>query len=285
MQQIKIQKTITNRTEALNSYLADIARYPMVTPDEEVELARRIRLGDTEALHTLVCANLRFVVSVAKQYAGQGMELSDIITFGNIGLMKAAEKFDDTLGFKFISYAVWWIRQSILQGISEQGRMVRLPLNQMGNINKIRKATAAFMQEEQREPSASELSELTGIIEDKVKETGRVSGTHVSMDAPFGDEDGDGTLLDVLHDTSSPAADTRVMKESLATDIDRALATLPQREAIVLKKCFGIGCQEMSLEEIAEDLDLTRERVRQIREKAVRKLRKSAVMIGLKQYL
>lgn len=285
MQQIKIQKTITNRTEALNSYLADIARYPMVTPDEEVELARRIRSGDTEALHTLVCANLRFVVSVAKQYAGQGMELSDIITFGNIGLMKAAEKFDDTLGFKFISYAVWWIRQSILQGISEQGRMVRLPLNQMGNINKIRKATAAFMQEEMREPSPSELSEMTGIIEDKVKETGRVSGTHVSMDAPFGDEDGDGTLLDVLHDNSSPSADTRVMKESLSTDIDRALATLPTREAIVLKKCFGIGCQEMSLEEIAEDLDLTRERVRQIREKAVRKLRKSAVMIGLKQYL
>lgn len=285
MQQIKIQKTITNRTEALNSYLADIARYPMVTPEEEVELARRIRSGDTEALHTLVCANLRFVVSVAKQYAGQGMELSDIITFGNIGLMKAAEKFDDTLGFKFISYAVWWIRQSILQGISEQGRMVRLPLNQMGNINKIRKATAAFMQEEMREPSASELSEMTGIIEEKVKETGRVSGTHVSMDAPFGDEEGDGTLLDVLHDTSSPAADTRVMKESLSTDIERALATLPQREAIVLKKCFGIGCQEMSLEEIAEDLDLTRERVRQIREKAVRKLRKSAVMIGLKQYL
>ena len=280
MQQIKISSKITVRNDSINSYLADISKYPLITPDEEVELSRRIHAGDERALQELVCANLRFVVSVAKQYQGQGMELEDLITEGNLGLVKAAEKFDDTLGFKFISYAVWWIRQSILQGISEQSRIVRLPLNQVGNISKVRKASAAFLQQEMREPTPEELAELTGLVESKIKETGRVSGTHVSVDAPFGDDDSD-----VMADSSPPATDETVMNESLVTDVDRALSVLSPREAEILRMAFGLGRSEMTLEEIGEELGLTRERVRQIREKSLRKLKKYAVTFGLNQYL
>ena len=285
MQQIKISSKITVRNDSINSYLADISKYPLITPDEEVELSRRIHAGDERALQELVCANLRFVVSVAKQYQGQGMELEDLITEGNLGLVKAAEKFHDALGFKFISYAVWWIRQSILQGISEQSRIVRLPLNQVGNISKVRKASAAFLQQEMREPTPEELAELTGLVESKIKETGRVSGTHVSVDAPFGDDDSDGTLLDVMADSSTPATDETVMNESLVTDVDRALSVLSPREAEILRMAFGLGRSEMTLEEIGEELGLTRERVRQIREKSLRKLKKYAVTFGLNQYL
>ena len=198
MRQLKITSSITNRTDALDAYLSDIARYPMVTPEEEVELSRRIKAGDRQALDTLVRANLRFVVSVAKQYQGNGMDLNDLITEGNVGLMKAALKFDETYGFKFISYAVWWIRQSILQGISENSRVVKLPLNQIGNINKLNKAKARFLQEEMREPSMEELAGLTGLVEDKVKESTRVSSSSVSMDATFMGDDEDGNLYDVI---------------------------------------------------------------------------------------
>ncbi|MBQ0044937.1 MAG: RNA polymerase sigma factor RpoD/SigA [Bacteroidales bacterium] len=285
MQQIKITKSITNRSDALNSYLADIARYPMISADEEVELARRIRQGDERALQELVKANLRFVVSVAKQYQGSGLDLGDLITEGNMGLIKAAEKFDDTLGFKFISYAVWWIRQSILQGISEQSRVVKLPLNQIGNISKMKKASADFLQREMREPTAEELAELTGIMEDKVRESNRVAGGHISMDASFMGDDEDGNLYDVIPDTSIDATDATVMDESLATDLERALSILPQRDADIVRMNFGLGRPEMSLEEIADKLDLTRERVRQIKEKALKRLLSSSDFFGLRQYL
>jgi len=286
MRQIKISKSITNRSDALNSYLLDISRYPMVTLEEEVELSRRIKQGDEKALQRLVEANLRFVVSVAKQYQGSGIDLVDLITEGNIGLIKAAERFDDTLGFKFISYAVWWIRQSILQGISEQSRVVKLPLNQIGNISKIKKATDSFIQREMREPTAEELAEITGILEEKVKESSRVSAGQMSMDAAFMGDDEDGNLYDVIPDTSTDATDSTVMKESLATDIQRALSVLPQRDADVVRMLYGLdGRPEMSLEEVAEQLDLTRERVRQIRERSLQKLLKTSSRTGLKQYL
>jgi len=286
MQQIKITRSITRRTDSLNTYLADIARYPMVTADEEVELSRRIKSGDEAALQKLVSANLRFVVSVAKQYQGSGLDLEDLITEGNIGLIKAAERFDDTLGFKFISYAVWWIRQSILQGISEQSRVVKLPLNQIGNINKIKKASSQFLQKEMREPTAEELAEMTGIIEDKVRESNRVSGGQMSMDAAFMGDDEDGNLYDVIPDTSIDATDAHVMSQSLAKDIDMALTILPKRDADILKMFFGLGGRrEMSLEEIGEELGLTRERVRQIKEKSLRRLMKSSANSNLKQYL
>jgi len=285
MQQIKITKSITNRTDALNSYLADIARYPMISPDEEVELAMRIKQGDDEALKTLVQSNLRFVVSVAKQYQSSGLELTDIITEGNVGLMKAALKFDPTLGFKFISYAVWWIRQSILQGISENSRVVKLPLNQIGNISKISKAREKFLQEEMREPSPAELSEITGILEDKVMESSRISGSHMSMDAAFMGDDEDGNLYDVIPDTSIESTDSRVMDQSLSKDLDSALRILPERDAEIIRMCFGIGQPELSLEEIGDRLGLTRERVRQIKEKALKKLSKYAVKAGLNNYL
>ena len=286
MQQIKITKSITQRTDALNSYLLDISRYPMVTPEEEVELSRRIKQGDEKALKRLVEANLRFVVSVAKQYQGTGIDLTDLITEGNLGLIKAAERFDDTLGFKFISYAVWWIRQSILQGISEQSRVVKLPLNQIGNISKIKKATDMFLQKEMREPTHAELAEMTGLIEDKVKETTRVSGTQMSMDSAFMGDDEDGNLYDVIPDTSIAATDSTVMKQSLATDLERALSILPERDADIIRLSFGLGGRpEMSLEEIGDEYGLTRERVRQIREKALRKLLTYASQTGLRQYL
>ena len=269
MQQLKITQSVTVRNLTVNQYLADINKYPMVTPDEETELAIRIQQGDSQAFQKLVEANLRFVVSVAKQYQGHGLDLSDLINDGNIGLMKAAWKFDPTKGFKFISYAVWWIRQSILQGLSDQGRMVRLPLNQVGNLNKITKAKSSFLQENEREPTAEELAELVDLKLEKIGETLRNSGGHISYDMPFG-EDGDGTLLEVLPDNATPE-----------TDSSKILAP---REREILKLSFGIGCQEKTLEEIGETFHLTRERVRQLREKAIRKMSRQSVRSRLVQY-
>ena len=252
--------------------------------EEEVELAQRIRKGDQAALEKLTKANLRFVVSVAKQYQNQGLSLPDLINEGNLGLIKAAEKFDETRGFKFISYAVWWIRQSILQALAEQSRIVRLPLNQVGSLNKINKALSKFEQENERMPSPEELSEILDIPRDKIADTLRVSGRHVSVDAPFVDGE-DNSLLDVLVNTDSPNADKGLVNESLNKEIERALATLTERERDIVKYFFGIGTQEMTLEEIGEHFGLTRERVRQIKEKAIRRLRHSARSKLLKSYL
>ncbi|MBP5482850.1 MAG: phage major capsid protein, partial [Bacteroidales bacterium] len=273
MRQLKITKSITNRESAsLDKYLQEIGREELVTPDEEVELAQRIRKGDQEALEKLTRANLRFVVSVAKQYQNQGLSLPDLINEGNLGLIKAAEKFDETRGFKFISYAVWWIRQSILQALAEQSRIVRLPLNQVGSLNKINKALTRFEQENERQPTNEELSEMIDVPKDKISDTLRVGSRHVSVDAPFVEGE-DNSLLDVLPNDDSPSADRGLVNESLNTEIERALSTLTDREREIIKSFFGIGCQEMTLEEIGERLDLTRERVRQIKEKAIRKLK------------
>ena len=285
MRQLKITKSITNRESAsLDKYLQEIGREELVSPEEEVELAQRIRKGDQEALEKLTRANLRFVVSVAKQYQNQGLSLPDLINEGNLGLIKAAEKFDETRGFKFISYAVWWIRQSILQALAEQSRIVRLPLNQVGSLNKINKALGKFEQENERQPSADELAEMIDIPKDKINDTLRVSGRHVSVDAPFVEGE-DNSLLDVLPYDDSPSADRGLTNESLSTEIERALQILTGREREIIKSFFGIGCQEMTLEEIGERLDLTRERVRQIKEKAIRKLKKPAASKLLKTYL
>ena len=285
MRQLKITKSITNRESAsLDKYLQEIGREELVSPEEEVELAQRIRKGDQEALEKLTRANLRFVVSVAKQYQNQGLSLPDLINEGNLGLIKAAEKFDETRGFKFISYAVWWIRQSILQALAEQSRIVRLPLNQVGSLNKINKALGKFEQENERQPSADELAEMIDIPKDKINDTLRVSGRHVSVDAPFVEGE-DNSLLDVLPNDDSPSADRGLTNESLSTEIERALQILTGREREIIKSFFGIGCQEMTLEEIGERLDLTRERVRQIKEKARRKLKKPAASKLLKTYL
>ena len=285
MRQLKITKSITNRESAsLDKYLQEIGREELVSPEEEVELSQRIRKGDQEALEKLTRANLRFVVSVAKQYQNQGLSLPDLINEGNLGLIKAAEKFDETRGFKFISYAVWWIRQSILQALAEQSRIVRLPLNQVGSLNKINKALGKFEQENERQPSADELSEMIDIPKDKINDTLRVSGRHVSVDAPFVEGE-DNSLLDVLPNDDSPSADRGLTNESLSTEIERALQILTGREREIIKSFFGIGCQEMTLEEIGERLDLTRERVRQIKEKAIRKLKKPAASKLLKSYL
>ena len=285
MRQLKITKSITNRESAsLDKYLQEIGREELVSPEEEVELAQRIRKGDQEALEKLTRANLRFVVSVAKQYQNQGLSLPDLINEGNLGLVKAAEKFDETRGFKFISYAVWWIRQSILQALAEQSRIVRLPLNQVGSLNKINKALGKFEQENERQPSTEELSEMIDIPKDKIADTLRVSGRHVSVDAPFVEGE-DNSLLDVLPNDDSPSADKGLNNESLSTEIERALQILTPREREIIKSFFGIGCQEMTLEEIGERLDLTRERVRQIKEKAIRKLKKPAASKLLKSYL
>ena len=285
MRQLKITKSITNRESAsLDKYLQEIGREELVSPEEEVELAQRIRKGDQEALEKLTRANLRFVVSVAKQYQNQGLSLPDLINEGNLGLIKAAEKFDETRGFKFISYAVWWIRQSILQALAEQSRIVRLPLNQVGSLNKINKALGKFEQENERQPSTEELSEMIDIPKDKIADTLRVSGRHVSVDAPFVEGE-DNSLLDVLPNDDSPSADKGLNNESLSTEIERALQRLTPREREIIKSFFGIGCQEMTLEEIGERLDLTRERVRQIKEKAIRKLKKPAASKLLKSYL
>ncbi len=285
MRQLKITKSITNRESAsLDKYLQEIGKEELITVEEEVELAQRIKKGDQAALEKLTRANLRFVVSVAKQYQNQGLSLPDLINEGNLGLIKAAEKFDETRGFKFISYAVWWIRQSILQALAEQSRIVRLPLNQVGSLNKINKAFSKFEQEHERKPSPEELAESLDLPADKVADTLRVSGRHVSVDAPFVDGE-DNSLLDVLINNDSPNADKALMMESLAKEIHRALATLTERESDIIRLFFGIGCQEMTLEEIGERFGLTRERVRQIKEKAIRRLRHTSRSKLLKSYL
>ena len=285
MRQLKITKSITNRESAsLDKYLQEIGKEDLITVEEEVELAQRIKKGDQKALEKLTRANLRFVVSVAKQYQNQGLSLPDLINEGNLGLIKAAEKFDETRGFKFISYAVWWIRQSILQALAEQSRIVRLPLNQVGSLNKINKAFSKFEQEHERKPSPEELAESLELPADKVADTLRVSGRHISVDAPFVDGE-DNSLLDVLVNDDSPIADRNLLNESLTREIDRALATLTERESDIIKLFFGIGIQEMTLEEIGEKFGLTRERVRQIKEKAIRRLRHTSRSKLLKTYL
>lgn len=285
MRQLKITKSITNRESAsLDKYLQEIGKEELITVEEEVELAQRIKKGDHAALEKLTRANLRFVVSVAKQYQNQGLSLPDLINEGNLGLIKAAEKFDETRGFKFISYAVWWIRQSILQALAEQSRIVRLPLNQVGSLNKINKAFSKFEQEHERKPSPEELAETLELPADKVADTLKVSGRHISVDAPFVDGE-DNSLLDVLPNTDSPNADKALIMESLSREIDRALATLTERESDIVRLFFGIGCQDMTLEEIGERFGLTRERVRQIKEKAIRRLRHTSRSKLLKTYL
>jgi len=286
MRQLKITKSITNRESAsLDKYLQEIGREELISADEEVQLAKRIREGDQAALEKLTKSNLRFVVSVAKQYQNQGLSLPDLINEGHLGLIKAAKRFDETRGFKFISYAVWWIRQSILQALAEQARIVRLPLNQVGSLNKINKAFSKLEQEFERTPSAEELAELLDIAEDKVADTMRVSGRHVSMDAPFvqGEEN---TLLDVLVNNDSPRADTMLISESLQKEIERSLSTLTERERDVVRLFYGIGFNhEYTLEEIGDKFDLTRERVRQIKEKAIKRLKHSSRSKHLKAYL
>lgn len=285
MRQLKITKSITNRESAsLDKYLQEIAREGLITIEEEVELAQRIKKGDRLALEKLTKANLRFVVSVAKQYQNQGLTLPDLINEGNLGLIKAAEKFDETRGFKFISYAVWWIRQAILQALAEQSRIVRLPLNQVGSLNKINKAFSRFVQENERTPSPDELADKLELPKDKVVDTMRVSGRSVSVDAPFAVGE-DSSLLDVLTNDDSPNADNTLINESLIREIDRSLATLTDRERDILKYFFGIGVSEMTLEEIGENFGLTRERVRQIKEKAIRRLRHTSRSKLLKSYL
>jgi RNA polymerase primary sigma factor len=286
MRQLKITKSITNRESAsLDKYLQEIGREELITAEEEVHLAKRIKDGDQRALEKLTRANLRFVVSVAKQYQNQGLSLPDLINEGNLGLIKAAKRFDETRGFKFISYAVWWIRQSILQALAEQSRIVRLPLNQVGSLNKINKAYSKLEQEFEREPSADELAELLDLPIDKVADTMKVSGRHVSMDAPFANGE-ESSLLDVLINHDSPKADSGLINESLSKEIDRALSTLTERERDVVKLFFGIGMNHgLTLEEIGDKFDLTRERVRQIKEKAIRRLRHSSRSKLLQQYL
>ena len=286
MRQLKITKQVTNReTASLDKYLQEIGRVDLITAEEEVELARKIKQGDEQALTRLVKANLRFVVSVSKQYQNQGLSLPDLINEGNLGLIKAAKRFDETRGFKFISYAVWWIRQSILQALAEQSRIVRLPLNQVGSLNKINKAYSKLEQEFEREPSAEELATILDLPEDKIADTMKVSGRHVSMDAPF-QQGEEGSLVDVLVNHDSPRADGQLMNESLSKEIDRALSTLTERERDVIKLFFGIGIPHgLTLEEIGAKFDLTRERVRQIKEKAVRRLRHSSRSKLLQQYL
>ena len=285
MRQLKITKSITNRESAsLDKYLQEIGKEDLITVEEEVELAQRIRKGDQKALEKLTRANLRFVVSVAKQYQNQGLSLPDLINEGNLGLIKAAEKFDETRGFKFISYAVWWIRQSILQALAEQSRIVRLPLNQVGSLNKINKAFSRFEQENERRPSPEELADSLDLHAEKVADTLRVSGRHISVDAPFVEGE-DNSLLDVLVNDDSPIADRTLINESLSTEVERALSTLTERERDIIKLFFGINTQEMTLEEIGEKFGLTRERVRQIKEKAIRRLRHSSRSKLLKTYL
>ncbi len=285
MRQLKITKSITNRESAsLDKYLQEIGKEELISVEEEVNLARRIRNGDRIALEKLTRANLRFVVSVAKQYQNQGLSLPDLINEGNLGLIRAAEKFDETRGFKFISYAVWWIRQSILQALAEQSRIVRLPLNQVGSLNKINKAYSRFEQEHERKPSPEELAEVLQLPADKVADTMRVSGRHISVDAPFVEGE-DNSLLDVLPNEDSPVADKTLINESLSIEVERTLGTLTERERDIIKLFFGIGGQEMTLEEIGERFGLTRERVRQIKEKAIRRLRQQSRSKLLKGYL
>ena len=287
MRQLKITRSITNReSSSLEKYLQEIAKVDLITAEEEVLLARRIREGDNDALEKLTKANLRFVVSVSKQYQNQGLSLPDLINEGNLGLIKAAQRFDETRGFKFISYAVWWIRQSILQALAEQSRIVRLPLNKVGSLNKINKAFSSLEQQFEREPTAEELAELLDVSPEEIKSTISVAARHVSMDAPF-QEGEDGSLIDVLQNTNAPHTDRDVAySQSLKTEIERSLVTLTERQRDVLKMFFGIGIEQpASLEDIAEKFSLTRERVRQIKDKAINKLRNTSRSKLLKTYL
>ena len=285
MRQLKISKSMTNRESAsLEKYLQEIGHQDLLTADEEVELAQQIRKGDRKALERLTKANLRFVVSVAKQYQNKGLSLPDLINEGNLGLIKAAERYDETRGFKFISYAVWWIRQSILQAIAEQSRIVRLPLNQVGSVNRIARELNKFEQENERKPSVEEMADRIDLPEEKIAEAMKINTNHVSMDAPFADGE-DNSLLDVLPNTDSPSTDNVLDQESLRTEIGRVLDVLNDREQKVIKAFFGIGMQEMTLEEIGDKYNLTRERVRQIKEKAIRRLRYNTKSKTLKTYL
>ena len=285
MRQLKISKSITNRESAsLEKYLQEIGHQDLLTADEEVELAQQIRKGDRKALERLTKANLRFVVSVAKQYQNKGLSLPDLINEGNLGLIKAAERYDETRGFKFISYAVWWIRQSILQAIAEQSRIVRLPLNQVGSVNRIARELNKFEQENERKPSVEEMADRIDLPEEKIAEAMKINTNHVSMDAPFADGE-DNSLLDILPNTDSPSTDNVLDQESLRTEIGRVLDVLNDREQKVIKAFFGIGMQEMTLEEIGDKYNLTRERVRQIKEKAIRRLRYNTKSKTLKTYL
>jgi RNA polymerase primary sigma factor len=286
MRQLKITKQVTNReTASLDKYLQEIGKVELISADEEVALAQRIKQGDRIALEKLTKANLRFVVSVSKQYQNQGLSLPDLINEGNLGLIKAAQRFDETRGFKFISYAVWWIRQSILQALAEQSRIVRLPLNKIGSINKINKAYAKLEQEHEREPNASEIATLLEITENEVKESMKNSGRHVSMDAPL-IQDEDNTMYDVLRSDESTTPESQLLYESLKKEIDRAISTLTPREADVIRLYFGLNSKHpMTLEEIGEKFDLTRERVRQIKEKAIRRLKHTSRSKILKTYL
>jgi len=285
MRQLKITKSITNReSDSLDKYLQEIGHEELITVEEEVELAQRIRKGDRKALERLTKANLRFVVSVAKQYQNQGLSLPDLINEGNMGLIKAAEKFDETRGFKFISYAVWWIRQSILQAIAEQSRIVRLPLNQVGSVNKINRILNKFEQENERRPSIDEIAEKTDLPEDKIEDAMKVPGKHISVDAPIVDGE-ENSLLDLLASTDTPTTDNELVLESLREEIAEALQTLNERERNIIEAFFGINQQEMTLEEIGDKYGLTRERVRQIKEKAIRRLRHNTKNKMLKTYL
>ncbi|HCM76271.1 MAG TPA: RNA polymerase subunit sigma [Cytophagales bacterium] len=287
MRQLKITKQITNReTQSLDKYLSEIARIDLITAEMEVQLAKRIREGDKIALEKLVNANLRFVVSVAKQYQNHGLTLSDLINEGNLGLIKAATRFDETRGFKFISYAVWWIRQSILQALAEQSRIVRLPLNRVGSLNKINNAFSELEQKHQREPTEDELAEVMEMTPDEIRTNLTFRARKVSMDAPFAQGDGDGTLLDIMEDVDADVPDSDLMIKSLQTEVKRALATLSERESAVISLYYGLsGGHAVTLEEIADQFDLTRERVRQIKEKATRKLRQSSRSKEHKAYL
>lgn len=286
MRQLKITKQVTNRdTPSLDKYLQEIGKVELISPEEEVNLARRIRSGDEAALKKLINANLRFVVSVAKQYQNQGMTLPDLINEGNLGLMKAAQRFDETRGFKFISYAVWWIRQSILQGLAEQARIVRLPVNKIGSINRINRAFAKLEQEFEREPNSLEIAEILEMVPDDVKDALKTNGRTVSMDAPISSEE-DNTMYDVLQSNETPSPDRNLINESLSYEIERALSTLSFREAKVLKLYFGLGMKHpFTLEEIGEELKLTRERVRQIKEKAIKRIQYTTRCRILKTYL
>ncbi|CAN1513321.1 MAG: sigma-70 family RNA polymerase sigma factor [Flavobacteriaceae bacterium] len=286
MRQLKITKQVTNReTASLDKYLQEIGKVDLITADEEVELAQKIKAGDQAALEKLTKANLRFVVSVAKQYQNQGLTLPDLINEGNLGLIKAAQRFDETRGFKFISYAVWWIRQSILQALAEQSRIVRLPLNKIGSINKINKMYALLEQSNERPPTAEEIAKELDMTVNDVKESMKNSGRHLSMDAPLVEGE-DSNLYDVLRSGESPNPDRELIQESLRTEIERSLETLTPREADVVRLYFGLGDQHpMTLEEIGETFDLTRERVRQIKEKAIRRLKHTSRSKILKTYL
>ena len=285
MRQLKITKSITNReSQSLDKYLQEIGHEELISVDEEVELAQKIRNGDKKALEKLTKANLRFVVSVAKQYQNQGLSLPDLINEGILGLIKAAKKFDETRGFKFISYAVWWIRQSILQALAEQSRLVRLPLNQVGSVNKVSRAFNKFEQENERRPSIEEIAAEIDLPQDKIAEAIKVGNRQISVDAPFSDSD-DNSLLDILPNTSIPNADKGLDIESLKEEVNRALSTLNERERDILKDFFGLNGTELTLEEIGQKYGLTRERVRQIKEKAIRRLRNSTQNKLLKSYL